>query len=133
MARWWRWRADRKWHVVPRGGGGRFEVLFDEWSADYPIALEVHRGGFKCALPITGARTIVDPQQLVYEKRSEPVDRVVRPPSVDRRPASFRQIVREAIDWETETPIDELTGASLALRLKKHLRRWKRQRTGTHS
>ena len=59
------------------------------------------------------------------------MDRVVRPPSLDRRPSTFRQIVRQAIDWETETPIHELTGATLAGRVKKGLRWWKLQRTGT--
>ena len=45
MARWWRWRADRKWQVIPRGGG-RIEVQFDEWNSDYPLALEIQRGDF---------------------------------------------------------------------------------------
>ncbi len=132
MARWWRWRADRKWLVIAREGG-RFDVQFDEWSAEYPLALEIDRAGFRCSIPITSARTVLNLQHLVYERRSEPVDRVVRPPAIDRRPSSFRQMVREAIDWETETPIDELTGGTLAVRVKKSLRWWKRRRTGTHS
>jgi hypothetical protein len=131
MARWWRWRADRRWIVVPRPYG-RFEIQFDEWSSEYPLALEIERGDFRCSIPLSRARTILDLQHLVYEKRTEPAGRVVRPPSPDRRPATLRQIVREAIDWETETPFHELAGATLAGRVKKGLRWWKLQGTGTN-
>lgn len=130
MARWWRWRASRRWIAIARGPG-RVEVQFDDWDADYPLALEVQRGEFRSLLPLSGPRTILDLSALAYERRPAPARRVVRPPEPDRRPASWRQLVRQAIDWETVTPVDEIPDATLAGRVKKGLRRWKLQRTGT--
>lgn len=129
MARWWRWRADRTWRAIPRAGG-RLEVQFDDWSADYPLALEIQRGEFSCSLPITGSRTVLSMRDLAYEKRRALDGGVVRPPTIDRSAPSLKQLVREAIDWELATPIDEIPGRSLADRLKKSLRRWKHERTG---
>jgi hypothetical protein len=37
----------------------------------------------------------------------------------------LKALLREAIDWETVTPLHELSEATLAGRLKKELRRWK--------
>ena len=45
LARWWRWRASRKYLVLPRDGN-RFEIQFDEWDPEYPLAMEIHRGDF---------------------------------------------------------------------------------------
>jgi hypothetical protein len=56
---------------------------------------------------------------------------VVVPPAIDQRSPSFKDAVRQAIDWETVTPIHELSSSSLPDRLKKGLRWWKLQRTGT--
>ncbi|MDG3004057.1 hypothetical protein [Paludisphaera mucosa] len=130
MARWWRWRAARKWLAIPRGPD-RFEVQFEDWDADYPLALEIQRGEFRCLMPLTGPRTILDLASLAYDRRPTPARRFVRPPTPDRRPATFKQLVRRAIDWETVTPIEEISQATLAGRVKKGLRRWKLQRTGT--
>jgi len=129
MARWWRWRAERTWRVVPRGEG-RMEVQFDEWSADYPLALEIQRGEFSCSIPLAGSRTLLSMRDLAFEKRQALDDRVVHPPSIDEGPPSLKRFVREAIDWELVTPIDEIPGRSLADRVKKSLRRWKFERTG---
>lgn len=129
MAKWWRWRADRRWRVIPRGGG-RMEIQFDEWSAAHPLALEIQRGEFSCSFPLTKSRTILSPRDLAFEKRPALDDRVVRPPTIDAGRPSLKRFVREAIDWELVTPINELTGRSLADRVKKGLRRWKLERTG---
>lgn len=130
MARWWRWRAARKWIAVPRGPG-QVEVQFDDWDSGYPLALEVQRGDFRCLLPIAGPKMHLDLTALAYERRPVPARRSVRPPSVDRRPASLRQLVRQAIDWETVTPIEEISDSTIAGRVKKGLRRWRHQRTGS--
>ncbi|WP_165251410.1 hypothetical protein [Paludisphaera soli] len=130
MARWWRWRASRKWLAIPRGPG-RYEVQFEDWDARYPVALEVQRGDFRCLLPLNGPRTVLDLRTLAYDRRPEPARRSVRPPEPDRRNPSLKQIIRQAIDWETETPIDEIPSATIAGRVKKGLRRWKLPRTGT--
>lgn len=130
MARWWRWRASRKWLAIARGPG-RVEVQFDEWSDERPLALEVFRGGFRALLPLSGPRTVIDLDSSAFERVPVPARRAARPPEPDRRPDSWRQLARRAIDWETVTPIDEIPESSLSDRVKKGLRRWKRQKAGT--
>jgi hypothetical protein len=128
LARWWRWRSERRFVVLPREGR-RLEVQFEEWDPQYPLALEVQRGEFSASLPLSGPRTILSPDELAYERRaSTPALAAPRP---DRRPVSLKDAVRQALDWETVTPLDELPSVSLSGRLKKGLRWWKLQRTGT--
>jgi hypothetical protein len=69
--------------------------------------------------------------ELVYQRREPPDGPLAQPPRPDLRPQSLKDTVRQALDWETVTPIDELSSASLAGRLKRGLRRWKLQQTGT--
>jgi hypothetical protein len=130
LARWWRWRASRRYMVLPRGGN-RFEVQFDEWDQEYPLALEIHRGPFVCSMPLLSSRTIVTADDLAYERRDPPRQPVVRPPAIDARHPSLKDAVRQALDWETVTPLNELSSSSLSDRVKKGLRWWKLQRTGT--
>ena len=130
LARWWRWRTSRKYMVLPREGN-RFEVQFEEWDTEFPLALEIHRGGFGCSLPVAGSRTMIDADELVYERRDPPRDPLVVPPQIDHRPTGLKAAVREALDWETVTPLHELPAASLAGKLKKGLRWWKLQQTRT--
>jgi hypothetical protein len=128
LARWWRWRGERKYVVLPREGR-RLEVQFDEWDPEYPLALEIQRGEFSASLPLSGPRTLVSPDDLVYERAARRP--ALAPPRPDHRQASLKDAVRHALDWETVTPLDELTSASLSARLKKGLRWWKMQRTKT--
>ena len=92
--------------------------------------MEIHRGNFCCSLPLSGPRTLVRVDELAYERRDGPSLRLA-PPTVDDRHSSLKDAVRQALDWETVTPLHELTGATLSDRLKKGLRWWKLQRTGT--
>jgi hypothetical protein len=116
--------------VLPREGN-RFEVQFDEWDAEYPLAIEILRGCFCCSLPLSGSRTVIKADELVYERREPAVNPVVVPPLIDHRHPGFKDAVRQALDWETVTPIHELSSASLSGRLKKGLRWWKLKQTGT--
>jgi hypothetical protein len=129
LARWWRWRSSRQYMVLPRGGN-RFEVQFDEWDPQYPLAIHIDRGQFTCSLPVSGPRTVLTLDDLVYERRAATAEGIM-PPVLDPGPASFRETVRQALDWETVTPLHELSSATLPDRLKKGLRWWKLQRTGT--
>lgn len=130
MARWWRWRASRRWLAISRGPG-RVEIQFEDWDAEYPLALEVQQGDFRCLLPLSDPKTVLNLDDLAYERRPSPARKVVRPPTPDRRPTSFKQIVRQVLDWETVTPIDEIPVKTLGGRVKKGLRRWKLPMTGT--
>lgn len=128
LARWWRWRSRRKYIVLPREGR-RLEIQFEEWEPEYPLAMEVQRGDFSATIPLTGPRTTIFPDELVYERRGRRPE--LGPAGHARRRGNLKDVVREALDWETVTPIHELSSASLSGRLKKGLRWWKLQRTGT--
>ncbi|WP_165235076.1 hypothetical protein [Aquisphaera insulae] len=130
MARWWRWRASRRFVVLPRGGG-RLEIQVEDWDEAYPLAMEIHRGDFSCTIPLRGTRTVIRAEDLVYERRPSAAGGLLRPPCPDRRPPGLREAVRRAIDWETVTPLQELSTGTLSDRVKKGLRWWKLRRTGT--
>jgi hypothetical protein len=129
LARWWRWRTNRRYMVLPRAGN-RFEVQFDEWDTEFPLAVQVDRGCFTCSLPVSRSRTVIRMDDLAYERRS-PASEALLPPARDSRPATIKEAVRQALDWETVTPLHELSSATLPDRLKKGLRWWKLQQTGT--
>jgi hypothetical protein len=130
LARWWHWRSSRKYLVLPREGN-RVEIQFEEWDPEYPLAMVIHRGDFCCWLPLSGPRTVIRVDELVYERRGLEPDQAVAIPTIDDRNPSLKDAVRQALDWETVTPLHELSGVSLSVRLKKGLRRWTQLRTGT--
>jgi peptidoglycan/xylan/chitin deacetylase (PgdA/CDA1 family) len=130
LAEWWRWRGSRRYMVLSRGGN-RFEIQLEEWDPRYPLAVEVCRPGFSSVLPLSGARTMVSLDELVYERSAAPRDGVITPPTLDRHQTNLKDAVARALDWETVTPLHELSASSLPERLKKGLRWWKLQRTGT--
>ena len=51
LARWWRWRAERRWLVIPREDH-RLEIQFDEWDTEY----DVRPGDPPRPLPLLDAR-----------------------------------------------------------------------------
>jgi hypothetical protein len=122
FARWWRWRSNRRWSVVPRAEG-RFEVQFEEWDSTYPLAIELVRGHHVSVIPLAGPRTPFSLQGLAYERRETRTD--LPSPSILRGPIGIKAAIRSALDWETVTPVEELSGESIAARVKRELRRWK--------
>ena len=128
FARWWRWRVERRWSVVPRAEG-RFEVQFDEWDPAYPLALEVVRGQHVAVIPLNVPRTPFALQGLAYERRDPRTH--LPSPSILRGPIGIKAAVRSALDWETVTPVEELPVGSIAARVKRELRRWKAREAGT--
>lgn len=127
FARWWRWRGERRWSVVPRGEDG-FEVQFEEWDPSYPMALEIVRGQHVAAIPLNGPRTTFARQGLAYERREARAD--LPSPTILRTPVGLKAAVRSVLDWETVTPVEELSGSSIAVRVKRELRRWKERGAG---
>lgn len=126
LARWWRWRAERRWIVLPREDD-RFEVQFSEWDPEYPIAIEIQRGDFSATVPVSGPRFSMGLAGLAFERVRS--DRPMpAPPTVDRPAPSLRRAIRAAIDWETVTPIVEIPRSSLPNRVKRGLRLWKLRR-----
>jgi peptidoglycan/xylan/chitin deacetylase (PgdA/CDA1 family) len=122
FARWWRWRLERRWSLLPRGEA-RFEIQLDDWDDEYPLGLEILRGSHSAFIPITAARTPLRLADLAYERRRSRAD--LPQPSAIRRPHSLKAAVRTALDWETVTPLDDLPADSMTARLKKRLRQWR--------
>lgn len=123
LSRWWRWRAERRWLVIPREDH-RLEIQFSEWDREYEIAIEIHRGDFICAVPVTGPRMTLRLDGLAYQ-RSGGTRPLPPPPEIDRPAPSLRQAIRAAIDWETVTPLADIPKSSLPNRVKRGLRWWK--------
>jgi len=128
LARWWRWRAERRWLVMPRDDH-RLEIQFADWDEEYCVAVEIHRGAFFCSLPMTGPRLSLGLSDLAYE-RSRGADGLPEPPELERPTPSLKQAIRHAIDWETVTPLTEIPRSSLSNRVKRSLRWWKLKRAG---
>ncbi len=131
LARWWRFRAERRWMVIAQSDQ-HLDIQFDEWDPEFPLALEIHRGRFRCSIPVTGARTSIQLGDLAYE-RTDGLRPSVAHPTIERGPLTWKQAVRTALDWETVTPIDELPRSTLSSRVKRELRRWKHHRAGSLS
>ncbi len=129
LARWWRWRAERKWLVIPRDDN-RLEIQFDDWDPEYDVALEIHRGDFFCSVPVSGPRMTIGLGGLAYQ-RSGGGKPLPDPPAIERPSPSLREAVRKAIDWETVTPLAEIPRTTLSNRVKRSLRWWKLKRART--
>ena len=113
LARWWRWRAERRWLVIPR--------------EDQPPGDPVRRVGHRIRL-----RPGDPPRPLpLFDARDGPADVArarragLRAARADRtgariprrstaRPLSLKRAVRTALDWETVTPLDEIPRSSIS-------------------
>ncbi len=131
LARWWRWRSERRLMVIARDEG-RLDVQFDEWDTEYEFGLEIQRGRFHCCLPVTRPRMSLGLAGLVYERRS-PLEPGFDPPTSDRGSLSLKRAVQVALDWETVTPLEEIPRSSISNRVKRGLRWWKYKRMGVSS
>jgi peptidoglycan/xylan/chitin deacetylase (PgdA/CDA1 family) len=123
--RWWRWRHERRWGVAARSDG-RLEVQFEEWQPQFPLGLEIVRGRHVATVPVTAPRMSVRLQDLAYEQRSGPA--AIPAPVLQSKYPGWKAVVREAIGWETITPLEELPADTLSARVKKELRRWRSRR-----
>ena len=122
FARWWRWRADRKWSVTILGDD-RLSIQFDEVDRKYPFAVEVVRGEHVASIPMTTPSLRFPRSSLVYERRTLRFDRPE--PTATHAPRGVRAKIRSAIDWETVTPVADIATNSVAGRIKRGLRWWK--------
>jgi peptidoglycan/xylan/chitin deacetylase (PgdA/CDA1 family) len=122
FARWWRWRMERRWSLTAKSAG-QVEVQFEDWDAAYSLCLEIVRGDHVASLPLSASRTTVRTDQLAFERRRPAAERLRVLPTVSS--GKLKQVVKEALDWETVTPIDELPSRTLRDHLKRRLRRWR--------
>ena len=118
-SRWSGGRRSPSWRDGGAGGpsaGGwscpakvnRFEIQFDEWDREYALRWRSTAGRFQCSLPVTGPADVTGAWRSgLRAARTErsPVrsarDRTGRHESQARRSA--------ALDWETVTPLDEIS------------------------
>jgi hypothetical protein len=128
LVRWWRWRGERRWLVIPRDRD-RLEIQFDDWDRRYPLALEIQRGRFRSLFPLGAAMTTLPLDDLAYERIDE-CQPSQSPPQVDLRPPGLKRVVQAALDWETVTPLDAIPPSSIRNRVKRGLRWWKEKRAG---
>ncbi len=124
FAEWWHWRDSQRWSLVARADG-RYEVQFEDWRPEFPLGLEIVRGQHVSSVPLRGPRTALRLDDLAYERR----DFRLHPAAPRRtRPSrSLRAAVRQALDWETVTPLEELPATTLSARVKKGLRWWREE------
>ena len=122
FARWWRARSQARLRVVSHGGS--WKVLVDHAPAGWRMAVELWRSDQMALIPLDSPAIDVVPESLKFEARPSP--RFERGEIV-RAPAGVRDRIARYLDWERETPLAELPGRTLRERLKRSLRRLRRQ------
>jgi len=86
----------------------------------YRLAVRFHHRGQVARVPIEAGTLRFLPSALTYESgQGQPG---VRPVRVDR-PGGLRGSIRRMIDWELETPAEEITGGTWRNRVKRTLRK----------
>ncbi|MFH1922572.1 MAG: hypothetical protein ABIP48_22140 [Planctomycetota bacterium] len=119
LARWWRARAQVRLTVTR--GKGRYTVMLHRTAAGYRIGVEYHRGPHVALMPLDDRGVRFSPQSLAYETRGAHPS--VSPVRLDRA-HGLRGRVRQLIDWERVTPIDEIGTGDWRNWTKRTLRRF---------
>ncbi len=117
FAAWWRARAEVQLRVVRRGE--RFEVQGDNQPQKYRIGIEYWRGEHVARMPLRRRGLSFSPSALAYENRKPRAN--VRPVRLDQ-PEGLRGHLKRLIDWERETPINEIPRSTLRNWTKRILR-----------
>ncbi|MDX2036483.1 MAG: hypothetical protein SFX72_07520 [Isosphaeraceae bacterium] len=120
FARWWRERECFS-GTLRELGSGRYQWVADTKSSARTAAIEIVRGRHHAHLRLDGSRLEFRLDALAYEATREASS--VAAPLPHRVGRGFRSIVREMLDWETVTPVEELSSRTFAGRLKRELRR----------
>jgi hypothetical protein len=118
FAAWWRARAAVRLSVA--GHHESYVVTAGQRPAGYRLGIEYWRGRHVARMPLGGRVVQFSPSALAYENRAPRPD--VRPVRIDR-PQGLRGRIRRWIDWERETPIEEIEPTSWRNRAKRTLRR----------
>ncbi len=120
FARWWRLRSRVRIKVVERDG--QFIVRAVHQPKTCQPAIEYWRGRHVARMPLTGREIRFTPSALAYESRTpNPGIRAVR----EQRPKRLREQVLRMIDWEKETPVEEIPASDLRNLAKRTLRKWR--------
>lgn len=126
FAHWWTRRAAIRW-TARRLERGRVEVLFASGAPSDRIAIEHDIGDSTITIPVRGAVMTIDEQSSGFRTKTLRFDAAstLAPPHT-----GARGWLREMLDWETVTPINELPTRTIRARIKKSLRRLRDGRAG---
>ncbi len=116
-AAWWRVRSRLRLTAMREGDG--LVVRIDQKPAQFRIGLEYCRDRQLARIPLDGLRLCISPDAIPYEPRPETV--AFRPVRIDRS-HDLRAHVRRLIDWERETPVEEIAPTSWRNLAKRTLR-----------
>lgn len=115
---WWRERLSVRWSVTR--SESRLTIEVDRPTARFPLAVEIACGNRWARLPLDKSRVELVPTRLTYERRAPRVE----PERIRHsEPTPWRARVLRSLDWETETPLGELSARNWRGWLKRELRR----------
>ncbi len=122
FARWWRWRNELDWSLQNLGDN-RVRIQFTGDIATYQATVEIPTDASMSnaiRVPISRPVMMVDRQQL----RRTPLPSSAIEPAPTTVPIAWngRSALKNWLDWETETPINELPTRGVRNRLKRWLR-----------
>jgi hypothetical protein len=120
FAAWWRARTS-VWLTVDRSGD-QFAVTADSLPDEFCVGIEYWRDRRVARMPLESGTLRFSPSALAYENRA--FESRVRPVRVDR-PEGLRGRIRRWIDWERETPIEEIAPVTWRNWAKRTIRRWR--------
>jgi peptidoglycan/xylan/chitin deacetylase (PgdA/CDA1 family) len=118
FAAWWRARAEVRLRVVRYQDS--YVVTAGSCPAGYRLGIEYWRGRHVARMPLEGRVVQFSPSALAYENRAPRPE--IRPVRVDR-PQGLRGHIRRWIDWERETPVEEVNTTNWRNWAKRTLRR----------
>lgn len=116
-AEWWRARRRIRMKVIRDGDDLVVEIVYK--PVRQGLGIELRRGDQVARLPLEGGKLRLSPAALDYRPQ-EPAA-TVRPLRIER-PHGFRGRVRRWIDWERETPVEEIAPTTLRNVAKRTLR-----------
>ncbi len=127
FARWWKQRSQLQFRVFrPSDGLLEFVLSDSESKGEWIPAIEIQNGNRVAKLRLDQGRLTVSQSALELSTRSpQPSDPIS---TRIRRPATLRSLLRQALDWETVTPVQELPTNTLSLRARKLLRKFREHR-----
>lgn len=116
-AAWWRVRARTQLTVSREADYLVVDVAKD--PSRFRLGLEYHRGRQVARLPLDRTNVRISPDAIPYEDRAE--QSAFRPVRVDQS-HGLRGRVQRWIDWERETPVEEIAPTNLRNVAKRTLR-----------
>ena len=119
FARWWLARSTARWRLL-MNEPGILHIEFENRPSRWIPALKIERGHQVTRLAVQDSRFIVSLGSLEFCPCSRQPSTPEAP--IVNRPATFRGLVRQALDWETVTPTADLPDRTISQRARKWLR-----------